>query len=53
MPGLLGSLQIHEILAVKPHEFTPERTMVWDDIKLEEMELEGKQVEVVRINIWS
>ena len=48
-----GSLRVHEILAVQPHEFTPERTMVLDDIKLEQMDLEGKQVEVVRVKIRS
>ena len=44
---------VGEILAVKPNDFIPDRTIVWDNIKLEEMELEGKQVEVVRIKIRS
>ena len=47
------SLRVHEILAVKPHEFTTDRTMVLDDVKLEQIDLEGKQVEVVRVKIRS
>ena len=46
-----GSLRVHKILSVKPDEFTPDKTMVWSDVRLDKLDLEGRQVEVVRLRI--
>ena len=46
-----GSLRIHEILSEEKDKCCPDWTMVWGDIKLEKVEVEGKETILIKLKI--
>ena len=46
-----GSFRVHELLSREKTEFDPTVTLLWEDIKLDSMGINGREVEIISVFI--
>ena len=48
-----GSFRIHELCSKKETEFCPQTTLLWNDVKLEKVRVDGKEIQSISILVKS